>query len=118
MLKSKSLEFQWLGGGKMAVAFISGAMTGIENFNREAFFKAEEELKKKGYVVLNPATLPDGLERECYLDIDFAMLRQADSIYMLKGWEKSKGARGELLVALMLGIDVLFENPNRVESVK
>ncbi len=41
--------------------YIAGPMTGYENFNREAFHKAEEELKREGHTVLNPAVLPDGL---------------------------------------------------------
>ncbi|MBB7007809.1 DUF4406 domain-containing protein, partial [Escherichia coli] len=41
--------------------YIAGPMTGYKNFNREAFHKAEEELKREGHTVLNPAVLPDGL---------------------------------------------------------
>ncbi|EER3682409.1 TPA: DUF4406 domain-containing protein, partial [Escherichia coli O26] len=41
--------------------YIAGPMTGYENFNREAFHKVEEELKREGHTVLNPAVLPDGL---------------------------------------------------------
>ena len=33
-----------------------------------------------------------------------------DLIYMLKGWELSKGAKLELDVASSCGIEVLFEN--------
>ncbi|ENM6975340.1 DUF4406 domain-containing protein, partial [Escherichia coli] len=41
--------------------YIAGPMTGYENFNREAFHKAEEALKREGHTVLNPSVLPDGL---------------------------------------------------------
>ena len=37
--------------------YIAGPMTGYKNFNREAFHKAEEELKREGHTVLNPAVL-------------------------------------------------------------
>ncbi len=46
--------------------YIAGPMTGYENFNREAFHKAEEELKREGHTVLNPAVLPDGLTQPHY----------------------------------------------------
>lgn len=42
-------------------------MTGYKNFNREAFHKAEEELKREGHTVLNPAVLPDGLTQLQYM---------------------------------------------------
>ncbi|EFM3367872.1 DUF4406 domain-containing protein [Escherichia coli] len=49
--------------------YIAGPMTGYKNFNREAFHKAEEELKREGHTVLNPAVLPDGLTQPHYMDI-------------------------------------------------
>ncbi len=45
--------------------YIAGPMTGYKNFNREAFHNAEEELKREGHTVLNPAVLPDGLTLRC-----------------------------------------------------
>ena len=33
--------------------YICGPMTGIEDLNHPAFFKAEEHLKSKGYTVIN-----------------------------------------------------------------
>ncbi|EJH4138871.1 DUF4406 domain-containing protein, partial [Escherichia coli] len=48
--------------------YIAGPMTGYENFNREAFHKAEEALKQEGHTVLNPAVLPDGLTQPHYMD--------------------------------------------------
>ena len=38
-----------------------------------------------------------------------AALVQCDAIYLLKGWESSKGTRLELEVALALGLDVIQE---------
>ncbi len=54
--------------------YIAGPMTGYENFNREAFHKAEEALKQEGHTVLNPAVLPDGLTQPHYMDICMAMI--------------------------------------------
>ena len=61
-------------------------MTGYENFNREAFAKAEEELKREGHTVLNPAVLPD-LADTATTDI-CTMIRCVDAIYMLNGWQR------------------------------
>ncbi|WP_396039825.1 DUF4406 domain-containing protein, partial [Escherichia coli] len=71
--------------------YIAGPMTGYKNFNREAFHKAEEEPKREGHTVLNPAVLPDGLTQPHYMDICMAMIRCVDAIYMLKGWQRSAG---------------------------
>ena len=89
--------------------YIAGPMTGYKNFNREAFHKAEEKLKQKGCTVLNPAVLPDGLTQAQYMDICTAMLRCVDTIYMLKGWHRSAGAKAELALAAKLGHEVVFQ---------
>ncbi|EOQ2709603.1 DUF4406 domain-containing protein [Shigella sonnei] len=89
--------------------YIAGPMTGYENFNREAFHKAEEALKREGHTVLNPAVLPDGLTQPQYMDICMAMIRCVDAIYMLKGWQRSAGAKAELALAEKLGHAVIFQ---------
>lgn len=43
------------------IVYVAGPMSGYEQFNRPAFHSAAKRLTDKGYVVLNPATLPDGL---------------------------------------------------------
>lgn len=75
--------------------YIAGPMTGLENCNRAAFNKEADRLTRHGHVVLNPATLPDGLDQKAYMDICFAMLRCADAILMLPGWQRSSGATAE-----------------------
>ena len=41
--------------------------------------------------------------------IDCAAIPFLDAIYLLKGWEKSKGARRELAVALQHNLQVIVE---------
>ncbi|TNL09061.1 nucleoside 2-deoxyribosyltransferase [Kosakonia cowanii] len=79
--------------------YIAGPMSGFDQFNRPAFHAAESNLREHGNVVLNPATLPDGLSQVQYMDICLAMLRCADAVYMLAGWENSAGARAEHALA-------------------
>lgn len=43
------------------------------------------------------------------MDADLAAVRSCDAIYMLKGWESSRGARKELAEALAHGLQVMQE---------
>ncbi len=89
--------------------FISGPMTGYAGFNRAAFNDAERTLASQGHVVLNPAELTDGLTQAQYMDICLAMVRCADAIFMLPGWEDSAGARTEHALAEKLGHRFLYQ---------
>ncbi|EFO1500376.1 TPA: DUF4406 domain-containing protein [Escherichia coli] len=90
--------------------FISGPMTGYAGFNRAAFNDAERMLKSEGCTVLNPAVLTDGLTQAQYMDICLAMVRCADTVFMLSGWEASAGARTEHALAEKLGHRILYQD--------
>jgi len=85
-------------------------MTGVVGFNHEAFFESEEELKKLGLIVLNPAILPLGLEHSEYMDICIPMVKCCDTIFMLSGYEGSVGAAMELEQAKDLSMRVIHQN--------
>lgn len=93
--------------------FISGPMSGKPNDNRAAFYKAQEELEKKGYSVWNPAWLAYPSDTEFSKDaihaIDNEALRHCDAIYMLKGWQYSEGARNEYKIAIARDLDIMYE---------
>lgn len=91
----------------MKKIYIAGPMTGYENFNRESFHSAADCCTKNNATPLNPANLPDGLTQGQYMDICFAMIRAADAIYLLKGYEESKGAMAELAYAEKLELEVI-----------
>ena len=84
-------------------AYIAGPITKRLNTYQYAFSDAEMVLNYLGYKVLNPAWLPKGLKDEDYQRIDDAMLQTADVVVLLKGWERSKGARHEAMLAEQLG---------------
>lgn len=88
--------------------YISGPMTGYPDFNRKAFMEAEKHLLESGAEVLNPARveLPMDASWVDYMKQDITMLMEADAIYMLEGWERSKGARIELNLACDLAMTV------------
>lgn len=70
------------------VVFIAGPMTGYHNFNRDEFNAEARILEERGFTVLNPAILPDGLQHEQYLQITLSMLEQADGVFLLNGWKR------------------------------
>jgi len=87
--------------------FISGPMTGIEEYNRPAFFIREEELKLNGHIALNPAVYPLGLKYDEYMALAFAMLNVCDAITFLPGSENSTGSLIERKYAEKLGLVIM-----------
>lgn len=90
--------------------YIAGPMTGYADHNFPAFHEAAARLRAAGCEVANPAENFGGrtdLPRESYLRADVLLLAQCDSIAMLPGWEKSRGARLEYLLAYELGLEVI-----------
>jgi len=86
------------------ICFISGPISAHKEngYNRESFCKASWLLRFAGHVVLNPASLPLGLKYWHYMLICFAMIFVCDAVYMLAGWQQSKGARMEYKWAKLL----------------
>lgn len=100
--------------GRKTAAFriyISGGVTGIPDF-KQIFKNAEDELLKEGLDVINPAIidLPSSCGWEDYMHVTLAMLELADGIYMLKGWENSKGACAELKWAQDNNLEIYYES--------
>jgi hypothetical protein len=93
--------------------YISGPMSGIPELNFPAFIDAAERLRAVGVDVVSPTELPHNDEPsdqpwEFYLRHDLKALLDCDSIFMLPGWRKSRGARLEHLVAEKLNFRVFY----------
>ncbi len=92
--------------------YISGAIAHCNLADRKAAFAAaEQQLKQLGLDPVNPFKngLGDEAHRTAHMRADIALLLDCDYIYLLRGWEHSKGAKLELDVASSCGITVLFE---------
>ena len=95
----------------MTKIYISGPITHDPNYKKK-FARAEEQLKAKGFEVLNPAKIAEAfpnLTYGQYMDLDLTLLSFADAIYMLKGWEESEGASEELVRAELYNLKVVLE---------
>lgn len=121
----------------MKKVYISGPMTGYEKFNFPAFDRAKHELTQQGFQCFSPAdhdrellgkpkdwvpedtdsegpwlrwALPNAPTLRRMLKEDLVWIAdEGDAIYMLKGWEKSSGAKIEHALAVVLGQETIYE---------
>ena len=102
---------------KKKVIYISGKITGTSDY-ADRFSAAEDRLIAEGYEVLNPVRAGEQLEH-ClepekptwvqYMKYDIAVMLKADCIYMMHGWEQSKGAWVEHFLARVLNYNIIYE---------
>ena len=96
----------------MLKIYICGPMTGLPDLNFPAFDEARDKLVAEGHWVYSPADLERNRTPRSYQDNlkdDLKYLVKCDSIYLLKGWEKSNGARLEKFVAQKLGFTFRYQ---------
>lgn len=112
--------------------YVAGPMRGYPEFNFPAFHAASKKLRAEDHMVFSPAekdeevygkdfskqfktgSLEDasnlGFSLRRALGDDLAWIcKEADAVYLLKGWEKSKGALAEKATAEALGLEVMYE---------
>jgi hypothetical protein len=117
--------------------YIAGPMRGRPNWNYDAFSKAERDLKAVGWSVVNPATLDENYEdtkglgkpedfdpntNGYHKDVNRRIMRRdvtvicdrCDAIYMLEGWETSRGACAEFYLSSAIGLDIYYEGSHNV----
>ena len=115
--------------------YLAGPMRGIKDFNFPAFFAAADALRAEGHEVFNPAERDVnefgaerlrsdmGSEEEVSGNLGMSRLSLArhvftfdthyictlaDAVYVLPGWETSKGAKAELALGEAIGLKVVF----------
>lgn len=97
------------------IIYISGPITGMIDDNRPAFAAVSATLRSKGWEVVNPHELFNAEVEESwegYMRKDLAALLTCTHIVMLPGWEQSRGAQLEKLVADAVGIQTLVLSPD------
>ena len=94
---------------KKRAIYIAGPMTGIEDYNYPLFNQVAAELRQYGFFVLNPAEALNGdqtLDYHQYMRSAIHLVLQAWALVLLPGWENSRGARLEVLLAQKLGLPI------------
>lgn len=92
--------------------YIAGPMSNLPDLNFPAFHREAAHYRAQGLEVVNPAEInadPSAGWHEC-MRADIRELVMCDSIVMLPGWEKSKGASLEHHIAYTLGFTVVYLN--------
>lgn len=103
--------------------YISGPITRLIKKNKDykkAFAQAEAFLRENAWYleIFNPVVLSERLETihgkdnltyQDYMIKDIECLLLCDCIYMLRGWQFSKGARFERKIAKFCGIKVIYQ---------
>lgn len=84
--------------------YIAGKIAGDKRY-RAKFREAAKSLEALGHVVLNPETLPDGLDDGDYMQIALAMLNAADVAVFLPDYQESKDAMVEWAYCQRIGKD-------------
>jgi hypothetical protein len=109
----------------MESIYLAGPMSKYPKFNFPAFDEAKKQLSRQGWYVVSPADIDrkagfnaddkNGNEIIPWKTLhkiirrDLEALVDCDAIYMLAGWQGSRGARAELAVAEWCGMTVMFE---------
>lgn len=119
--------------------YVAGPMRGYPEFNFPAFHRAAKFLRDQGHIVFNPAERDEevhgtefskkfktgsleaatnaGFNLRRALGDDLAWITsQADAIYLLTGWQRSKGACAEKATGEALGLDILYEENDIVRA--
>lgn len=112
----------------MRRVYVAGPMTGVPEYNYPSFAAAEAMLTAQGWEVITPFHICDAVWQTAFgrnfnpkadrceyadpllsqmfrLDVDALIVSRA--IALLDGWERSRGARLELAIAQMIGLEIL-----------
>lgn len=99
--------------------YLSGPMKGYPESNYPLFNRVAAELRAEGHRVYNPAEFsycrvahPVFPMRVAFAEYASFICKEADTIVLLPGWEKSLGVSAELALAKNCGLDVIEHVPS------
>ena len=101
----------------MSKIYISGAISGLQIEEAKARFEDAahylyRELYYSCYNIVNPFDIKPFLGLKnwwCYMINDVRELLKCDRIYMLRGWQNSRGACIEHLIAVWRKMEIIYE---------
>lgn len=101
--------------------YVAGPMTGIKDYNQQAFRNITDLLRSEGWEVISPVEMgeeigltPEALETspdllKWLINEELAAVDICDAIMLLRGWTTSKGARLELSRAIAGNLEIIYE---------
>ena len=91
------------------IIYISGPMSGVEDYNYERFYDVAYLLRNKGNEVLNPAeNNPEPPTYENFMAMSLKQVEACDVVVLLEGWMSSPGARDEVAHAKLHGKEIML----------
>ena len=105
----------------MKKIYLSGKMTGLQDFGKEHFDNAEKTLKELNpdCIIFNPIKISkqianrlnkeiEDIEYHTFLKEDLKILLECDEVLMLENWQDSNGAIIEHNLAKDVGIEINY----------
>jgi hypothetical protein len=94
----------------MMKIYLAGPMRGLPDYNFPEFNKYAALLRSQGHEVFNPAEVripQDNIRAIFAVEMDW-LCREAEAIYLMPGWSRSRGAYAELALAKALDLKVAY----------
>ena len=92
--------------------------------NARMFRKAQVKLTLEGWAVINPIEMDwrmareEGITYQDVMDSDIAIIDGCHAIFMLKGWENSRGAVREHTFAKEKGLEIIYQDCEHKKIIK
>lgn len=97
----------------MSSVYIVGPMTGLPDYNKEGFDRAEVYLRSlsRYKFIINPWKLcPHEADLDTIIRLDLAAIMSVDELYVLCGHLNSVGAMAEIAIAQWRKIKIRYED--------
>ena len=98
--------------------YLAGPMTGYPDLNAEAFKRARDQLRAKGYTVFCPseADIANGIDSEesakrglkYFMSVDIPKVLASKQVALLPGWMMSRGSRIEVFNAMLHDMPIVW----------